>query len=62
MSYPLVLLQFIVVVEGFLAFITVMTRLHMRSQISFAGVNSATKLVWTNDLWTVVAGGHVSSQ
>lgn len=56
------LLQFIVVVEGFLAFITVMTRLHMRSQISFAGVNSATKLVWTNDLWTVVAGGHVSSQ
>ena len=62
MSDPLVLLQIIVAVKGFLTLITVMTRLHMRSQISFAGVNSATKLVWTNDLWTVVAGGHVSSQ
>ena len=56
------LLQFIVVVEGFLAFITVMTRLHMRSQISFAGVNSATKFIWTNDLWTVMTGGHVGFQ
>ena len=62
MIQPLVLLQISVVVEGFLAFITVMTRLQVRSQISFAGVNSATKLIGTNDLRTVVVGGHVGSQ
>ena len=62
MSNPLVLLQIIVVVEGFLAFIAVMAGLHMRSQISFAGVHSATKLIGTNDLRTVVVGGHVGSQ
>ena len=62
MSDPLVLLQIIVAVKGFLTLITVMTRLHMRSQISFAGVNSATKLIWTYNLGTVVVGGHVGFQ
>ena len=62
MSDPLVLLKIIVVVKGLRTFITVMTRLHMRSQISFAGVNSATKLIWTNELWTVMARGHVGFQ
>ena len=39
-----------------------MTRLHVRSKISFAGVNSATKLVGTDELGAVVVGGHVGLQ
>ena len=62
MSDSLVLLQIIVVVEGFLAFIAVVARLHMRSQIGFAGINPATTRIGTNYLRAVVVGGHVGFQ
>ena len=61
-NQPLVPLDINVGIKGLVTLITIMTRPEVGLQISFVRVGPATTLVRTQDLWTIVSGGHVGSK